>query len=59
MREWLVQLSKGKGSYETRHRTTREGQARILYEGYNVHSGFNKRLIDPDGNVVDRVLTNA
>lgn len=54
---WLVQLSKGKGRYKTRHATHNEQQALHLFNGYNVWGGNNKRLIAPDGSISVRVLT--
>ena len=46
--EFLVQISKGKGSYRTEYSFKGNlGQACMYYSGLNVHSGYNKRLLMP------------
>lgn len=55
--KWLVQLSKGNASYRTVQSTRSERQALFLLSCYNVHSGYNKRVMDPAGKVVARVRT--
>lgn len=54
---WRVQVGKDKGSYRERYTLEREGQALAWYMGINVHSGYKKRLLDPEGRVVARVIT--
>jgi hypothetical protein len=55
--KWRVQVGKGKGAYKDRYVTTSETQAEALYNGLNTHSGHKKRLVAPDGKVVDRIIT--
>lgn len=46
--EFLVQVSKGKGSYHNRYRIVGNfGQAVMLYNGINIAAPFNKRLLMP------------
>lgn len=41
---YYVDLGKGSGAYQTRLTTENEAQAWAVYRGYNVHSGYKKRL---------------
>ena len=54
---FLVQVSKGKGSYKTRYSTSTYSEAVRWYNGLNVHSGYNKRIVHPDGAILHRTLT--
>lgn len=46
--EFLVQIGFGKSSYQTKHTFVGDlRRAIIYYNGYNVHSGFKKRLLMP------------
>ena len=46
--EFLVQISRGKGSYKTVARFVGNlAGAVIHYSGLNVHGGYNKRLLMP------------
>ena len=53
---WLVQVSKGKGSYRTKYALETEGQALVWYHGINNFGPYNKRLVAPDGRVVQRQM---
>lgn len=39
-----VELGRGRGKYEVVLATENEAQAHFMYRGYNVHSGYKKRL---------------
>lgn len=46
--EFLVQISRWKGSYKTRYRFVGNlGQAVFYYESINIGKGYNKRLLMP------------
>lgn len=46
---FLVQVSRGKGSYETRYKLVGNlAQAVIYYNGINIRAPFNKRLLMAD-----------
>ena len=50
--EFLIQLGKGKGSYETKHVIKGNlGQAIMIYNGYNIGNGYKKRLLMPSCSV--------
>lgn len=52
---YLVQVGRGeKGSYKTRYELEKRGQAIMYYNGINIGRGYKKRLIDPDGKILDR-----
>jgi hypothetical protein len=55
--KWRVQIGKGKGSYSDKYVFDSLITARIWYSGINTHSGYKKRLIDPNGKVVHRNIT--
>jgi hypothetical protein len=59
--KWLVQVGKGRGSYTTRYTFTgnkiHNSRALLYYSSLNTHSGGKKRLINPDGKIVARVIT--
>ena len=49
--EFLVQVGKGKGAYQTRYRFTGDlEQAVFYYRGINVGNGYKKRLYAPSFN---------
>jgi len=54
---WKIQVGKDKGSYVTRYSLPGEAQAVRYFNSLNTHSGYKKRLLDPNGKVVARVLT--
>lgn len=57
---WLVQVGFGnKGRYTTKYsfKGGSPSRAMLYYYGLNVHSGHKKRLVNPEGKVIDRVLT--
>jgi hypothetical protein len=54
---WRVQVGKGRSSYKTRYAVVARTEAVFLFNCLNTHSGHKKRLIDPEGRVVARVLT--
>lgn len=56
---WLVQVGYGKGSYRTKYsfRSDQPSRAMLHYASLNTHSGHKKRLVNPNGQVVARVLT--
>ena len=54
---YKVQDGKGRGAYRTRWTFDNEQQARRWYAGINTHSGYKKRLVAPDGTVLERVIT--
>lgn len=54
---WRVQVGKDKGRYTDRYVFTTMNRAIMYFNGINVGRGYKKRLIDPDGQVVYRVLT--
>lgn len=41
-----IQVGKGKGSYKTKYTTNKQFQARLLYDGLNIHSGYKKRWVE-------------
>ena len=46
--EFLVQIGKNHRSYITVHKIVGNlSQAVLLYQGYNVHNGYKKRLLMP------------
>lgn len=57
---WLVQVGKGKGSYQTRYvfKSTdlHDSRAWLYYTSINTHSGGKKRLVR-DGEVVTRFIS--
>ncbi len=53
---FLVELGKGRGKYEVVLATENEAQAYFFYNGYNVHSGYKKRL-KKYGKVIERLIT--
>lgn len=55
--EYLVQVGKNKGAYVTRWSFTNYNRAAIYYSGLNVHSGYKKRLVSPEGKILNRTLT--
>ena len=49
--EFLVQVGKGKGAYQTRYRFTGKlEQAVLYYRGINIGNGYKKRLYAPSFN---------
>lgn len=58
-RKFLVQSGYGRGSYETRYALDTLGEAVRWYEGINTHSGHKKRLVDPEGKVLDRYISEG
>jgi Fe-S oxidoreductase len=49
--EFLVQVGKGKGAYQTRYRFTGDlEQAVFYYRGINIGNGYKKRLFAPSFN---------
>ena len=54
---WLVQVSKNRGSYTTRYSMESENLAWWYFHCINVHSGYNKRLVSPNGKVIERERT--
>jgi hypothetical protein len=49
--EFLVQVGKGRGAYQTRYRFTGNlGQAVLWYRGINIGNGYKKRLYAPSFN---------
>lgn len=56
---YRVETSKGKGSYSSRFGDLSERQAWFYYSGLNAHSGYNKRLVAPDGKVLARFRTGS
>ena len=55
--KWAVQVGKGKSAYKDRYIFDNEGQAHLWFQSINSHSGYKKRLVDPTGRVVARVIT--
>lgn len=57
--KWRVQVGKDKGSYKDRYTfpLNRSEQAVFWYNGINVHSGYKKRLVNPEGVVIRKELT--
>lgn len=56
---WDIQISKGKGRYRSVQTLRSERQAYWFYGGYNIHSGYNIRLVNPDGKIVERYRSAA
>lgn len=60
---WRVQVGKdtrsSRGTYRDKYTFAADDRqmAALYFHSINVHSGFKKRLVDPDGKVVNRVLT--
>lgn len=56
---WLVQVSKNRGKYKTRYAFSSDQpvRAQFYYNCLNVHSGYNKRLVNPNGIIVQREMT--
>lgn len=54
---WKVQVGKDEGSYWPRYEFDNENQAILWYNGINIGNGYKKRLVDPDGKTVARVLS--
>jgi hypothetical protein len=54
---WKVEVGKNKGSYKPRYIVATEASAYHWYYGLNVHSGYKKRLVDPNGKVIVREIT--
>lgn len=58
--DFLVQIGKGKSSYQTRYKFTGDLQSAVFYFNcINVHSGYKKRLYAPSMNrpTLARVIT--
>lgn len=57
--QWRVQVGKGKSSYKDRYTFAddQEERAKLFYNSLNTHGGHKKRLVNPDGVVIWRVLT--
>lgn len=57
--QWRVQVGYGRGSYRDRYvfAHNERNRAVLHFNCLNTHSGHKKRLIDPDGRVVARVIT--
>jgi hypothetical protein len=53
---YQVQVGKDESKYKTKLTTNNEAQAYHVYSGYNVHSGWKKRLLE-DGKVIERMVT--
>ena len=56
---WTVQVGKGKGAYKDRYTftATEHHRAVLYFNSLNTHSGYKKRLVNPEGKVVARVIT--
>lgn len=49
--EFLIQIGKGRGSYQTKHSVRGDiGRALMFYNGYNIGNGYKKRLLVPSFN---------
>lgn len=57
--QWRVQVGKGSGKYTDRYTfpSAQQGRAILYFNSLNTHSGYKKRLINPLGEVVARVIT--
>lgn len=57
--QWRVQVGKDRGAYRDRYSFSKDegNRARLWYDGLNVHSGYKKRLVTPDGKVAAREIT--
>lgn len=57
--KWAVEVGKGSGSYKTRYTfpSDQPVQAQFYYRSINVHSGFKKRLVNPNGVITLRELS--
>lgn len=53
-----VQTGKGRGKYQTRYSLSSREQAEMYYAMLNIHSGFKKRLVSPDGVVIARYISS-
>jgi hypothetical protein len=56
---WRVQTGYGKGQYKTRYTLNSEDVAGRYYDCLNIHSGYKKRLVSPDGKIVRRYISNG
>lgn len=58
-RQWRVQVGKDRGAYKDRYTFPEhnESQAVAWYRGINVGRGYKKRLVNPDGKTIARILT--
>lgn len=58
-RQWLVQVGRDASSYHTKYSfgPFEEDRARYFYNGLNAHSGHKKRLVNPEGGIVERYLS--
>lgn len=56
---YRVQTGRGKSRYTTKYALNSLNQALAWYYGINVHSGYKKRIVDENGNIIERVITYA
>lgn len=59
---FLVQIGKGKNKYRTKYELKGNfGQAFLMYQGLNVHSGYKKRLVMPSSKapIIARYISQA
>lgn len=54
---WHVQDGYKSGAYRERYTLESQIEARRWYEGLNIHSGYKKRLIGPDGVLEERYIS--
>jgi hypothetical protein len=54
---YRIQVGKNKSAYKDRYVVATEGAAFWWFNGLNTHSGYKKRIVNPDGKVIARVLT--
>lgn len=54
---WYVDTGKGRSAYKHRYAFGSQTQAIRYFNCINTHSGYKKRLIGPDGEVIARVIT--
>jgi glutathione peroxidase-family protein len=58
-KEWKVQTGKGKSAYTTKYTLPNEYRAWANYHALNTFNGYKKRLIDPNGRVVARFVSQT
>ncbi len=55
---WVVEVGMGrKNSYSTRYEFATESQAYFHFACIHTHSGGKKRILNPAGKIVERVIT--
>jgi hypothetical protein len=56
---WRVQTGYGKGQYRNRYTLNSEDAASRYYDCINTHSGYKKRLVNPNGKIVRRYISTG